>query len=176
VVLTDGVDTYSRKATFESTLDLVANTGIICYAIQYETRNDSGPLTNPILLPRSSFNFYGSAFATSRQGQGAPAKDRYLIAHNFLTALTVRSGALLFRAETIENTSFAFALIANELRNQYTISYYSINDKRDGSYRTIAVNINRPGLSPRTRQGYRAQKLDADDKDATKSVPGYPKQ
>jgi Ca-activated chloride channel homolog len=176
VVLTDGVDTYSRKATFESTLDLVANTGIICYAVQYETRSGSGPLTNPILLPRSSFNFSGSAFATYRQGQGAPAKDRYLIAQNFLTALTVRSGALLFRAETIENTSFAFALIANELRNQYTISYYSSNDKRDGNYRAIAVNINRAGLSSRTRQGYRAQKLDSDDKDAKKSVPGYPKQ
>jgi Ca-activated chloride channel homolog len=172
VVLTDGVDTYSRKATFESTLDLVANTGVICYAVQYETRNIGGPLTNPILLPRRSFNFYPSTFATHWQGQEAPAKDRYLIARDFLTALTVRSGALIFRAETIENTSFAFALIANELRNQYTISYYSTNDKRDGNYRAIAVNINRPGLSPRTRQGYRAQKIDEDDKDTKKGPTG----
>jgi Ca-activated chloride channel homolog len=175
VVLTDGVDTYSRRATLESTLDLVANTGVICYAVQYETRNDGGPLNNPILLPRSSFNFSAPTSATYRQGQRVPTKDRYLVAQKFLTALTVRSGALLFRAETIENTSFAFALIANELRNQYTISYYSSNDKRDGSYRAIAVNINRPGLAPRTRQGYRAQMIDEEDKDTKKGTTGNSK-
>jgi Ca-activated chloride channel homolog len=177
VALTDGVDTYSRKATFESTLDLVANAGVICYAIQYDTRNDGGPLTNPILLPRSSFSLYPqslASFANYWQGQGRPAKDRYLIAQDFLSALTVRSGALLFRAESIENTSFAFALIANELRNQYTISYYSTNERRDGNYRTIAVNLNRADLTPRTRQGYRAQKIEQplDDQDTKKSTTG----
>jgi Ca-activated chloride channel homolog len=160
VVLTDGVDTFSRKATFESSLDLVAGTGVICYAVQYETRSDAGPLTNPIIIPRPSFNYQTSSFVTHWQGQGDPPKDRYLIGQNYLRALAVRSGALIFRAETIENTSFAFAMVANELRNQYTISYYSSNDKRDGNYRTIAVNINRAGLTPRTRQGYRVQKIE----------------
>jgi Ca-activated chloride channel homolog len=175
VALTDGVDTYSRKATFQSTLDLVAATGVICYAIQYETRNDGGPPTSPIFPPRSSFSFYPqslASFAKNWQGQGAPQKDRYLIAQGFLSALTVRSGALLFRAESIENTSFAFALIANELRNQYTISYYSTNEKRDGNYRTIAVNVNRADLIPRTRQGYRSQTIEQplDDKDTRKGA------
>jgi Ca-activated chloride channel family protein len=173
VVLTDGVDTFSRKATFESSLDLVAGAGVICYAVQYETRGDAGPRTNPILLPRSSFTYRTTSFVRDWQGQGAPLKDRYLIAQNYLSALAVRSGALLFRAETIENTSFAFAMVANELRNQYTISYYSTNDKRDGNYRTIAVQINRAGLTPRTRQGYRAQKIEIDDKE--KSTTGAPK-
>jgi Ca-activated chloride channel homolog len=174
VVLTDGVDTFSGKATFESSLDLVAGTGVICYAVQYETRGDAGPLTNPILLPRSSFNYHSSAFVPHWQGQATPPKDRYLIAQNYLSALTVRSGALLFRAETIENTSFAFALIANELRNQYTISYYSGNDKRDGNYRTIAVNINRAGFNPRTRQGYRVEKIEQSEegKETKKSTDG----
>jgi hypothetical protein len=134
-------------------------------------------VTNPILLPRSSFSFYAPSFAKNWQGQGTPAKDRYLIAQDFLSALTVRSGALLFRAESIENTSFAFALIANELRNQYTISYYSTNEKRDGNYRTIAVNVNRADLTPRTRQGYRAQRTEqpVEEKEIKKGATGNPK-
>src|SRR5262249_9873327 len=57
VVLTDGVDTASKTGTFENTLDLVAATGIVSYAIQYETRNDGGPLMKPIFLPGRPMRF-----------------------------------------------------------------------------------------------------------------------
>src|SRR5262249_11388476 len=40
VVLTDGVDTASKIATAQSTLDVVSSNGVITYAIQYETRNE----------------------------------------------------------------------------------------------------------------------------------------
>jgi hypothetical protein len=68
-------------------------------------------------------------------------------------------------------------LIANELRNQYTISYYSTNEKRDGNYRTIAVNVNRADLTPRTRQGYRAQRTEqpVEEKETKKGPTGDPK-
>ena len=52
VALTDGIDTWSRQATYESTLELVANTGVSSYAIQYDTRNDGGSPTSPLALPR----------------------------------------------------------------------------------------------------------------------------
>src|SRR5262245_24697998 len=62
VVLTDGVDTYSRRATYESALNLVANTGVICYAVQYETRNDGSSPSFPAILSRPSSHFYGNSF------------------------------------------------------------------------------------------------------------------
>jgi VWFA-related protein len=210
VVLTDGVDTASKRATFESALDLVASTGIICYAIQYETRNDGGPIMKPMFIPNgsaSSFisNFSGSPVRwqdpqpqqqpdpqrekeqappliniprpnTSILGSGTssnpgskpstrvnsqerqPLRDRYLIAADFMRALAVQSGALYIRAENIENTSYAFLRIAVELRNQYTLTYISTNEQRDGNYRTIAVNTNRDDLVVRARQFYRAPK------------------
>ncbi len=57
VVLTDGVDTASKRATFESVLDLVAASDIVSYAIQYETRNDGAPIMKPIFLPNGSSSF-----------------------------------------------------------------------------------------------------------------------
>lgn len=205
VVLTDGVDTASKQATFESTLDLIASSGIIAYAIQYETRNDGAPLMKPIFLPGIP-NGGASSFVrpfrqqdpapqseapregkpiinlpiptgipvvgsdVNRQGTSPgtrpstrvntqtsqPIRDRYLIAADFLRSLAVQSGARYIRAENIENTSFAFQLIAQELRYQYTLSYISSNEKRDGSYRSIVVNLGRDGLIVRARLGYRS--------------------
>lgn len=170
VVLTDGVDTWSRKATYESTLELIANTGVSSYAIQYETRNDGGPVMSPLALPPRPGNYFLSRFAHGArwnvQTQGQPARDRYLIAADYLRAIAAQSGALYLRAESIESSSFAFALIANELRNQYTLTYYPTNDKRDGGFRMIAVSVKNRDLSVRSRQGYRAPREEkAEEKD-----------
>jgi Ca-activated chloride channel homolog len=177
VILTDGVDTASKKATFESAIDLIASTGIITYTIQYETRNVGGPVMGPVLLPPSPPNRFisnlaGRSFTWQDQQQPSapgsrpstrvnsqekqPLRDRHLIATEFLRALAVQSGALHLRAENIENTSFAFRRIADELRNQYTLTYISSNEARDGKYRSIAVNLNGNDVIARFRLGYRA--------------------
>src|SRR5215475_7709664 len=49
VVLTDGVDTASKQATYESAIELAASGGIITYTVQYETRNDG--TSKPLFIP-----------------------------------------------------------------------------------------------------------------------------
>lgn len=90
--------------------------------------------------------------------QQNPVRDRYLVATDFLRDLAMQSGARYLRAESLENTSYAFAMIAEELRHQYTLTYYPTNDKRDGRFRTISVKVSTPDglINVRTRQGYRA--------------------
>lgn len=52
----------------------------------------------------------------------------------------------------------AFTGIANELGQQYTISYRPVNKKRDGQWRTLEVKVQRDEVTVRTRKGYRAPK------------------
>lgn len=52
----------------------------------------------------------------------------------------------------------AFAGTVEELRRQYTLTYDSTNDKRDGKWRAIEVRVGQPGLNVRARQGYYARK------------------
>jgi Ca-activated chloride channel family protein len=52
----------------------------------------------------------------------------------------------------------AFTGIANELGQQYTISYRPVNTKRDGKWRALEVKVQREDLMIRTRKGYRAPK------------------
>ena len=47
--------------------------------------------------------------------------------------------------------------IAHEIRNQYVIGYSPTNTAQDGSYRKIAVEVNVPAATVRTRAGYYAR-------------------
>jgi hypothetical protein len=213
VVLTDGVDTASKQASYDSSIDLVASLGIITYAIQYETRNEGANPLRPLYLPgfphgssfaptstppdgqdkprKSKINFANSLLrwapviewqdpapqqpiinlprttvigGTDRDGKTVQPtntlnlKDRYIVAGEYLRTIATISGARHLRADTIENTSYAFQLIAEELRNCYTIDYYSSNDAKDGKFRQIAVNLSSREWIARARPGYRAPK------------------
>ncbi len=53
--------------------------------------------------------------------------------------------------------------IAKDIRNRYTVSYCSTNDKRDGAYRRILVTASAPGLGKlavKVREGYYAPSPD----------------
>jgi Ca-activated chloride channel family protein len=46
--------------------------------------------------------------------------------------------------------------IAAEVRAQYVVTYYSKSMVRDGRFRSVRVEVKRPGLTVRTRRGYYA--------------------
>lgn len=191
VVLTDGVDTASKNATFESAIELAASAGVITYTVQYETRNDGGPMMNPRNFPGVGNSFTSGAMTWQDEGQATKqspgaspssrinsqrreqVRDPYLIAADFLRTIAVQSGGQPFKAETIENTTRAFQLIANELHNQYTLTYVSTNEKHDGAYRSISVRINNHDLIVRSRRFYRSptDETPADKTDDKKPVP-----
>ena len=52
----------------------------------------------------------------------------------------------------------AFDNLAQQLRTQYVLGFYSTNEKRDGSFRKLSVRIKKPGYTARARTGYYAPK------------------
>jgi len=52
----------------------------------------------------------------------------------------------------------AFTRLAEQLRTQYTLGFYSTNDARDGGFRKLTVRIKKPGFAARARHGYYAAK------------------
>src|ERR1041385_2791504 len=52
----------------------------------------------------------------------------------------------------------AFAGIAQELGQQYTIAYRPVNTAHDGKWRKLEVKVSREDVTVRTRKGYRAPK------------------
>ena len=52
----------------------------------------------------------------------------------------------------------AFKGIAEELGQQYTLSYRPLNRERDGKWRALEVRVSKPEMQVRARKGYRAPK------------------
>jgi Ca-activated chloride channel family protein len=75
-----------------------------------------------------------------------------------MKTLTAKTGGRFFDAPGGSKLRDAFSSTVEELRNQYTLTYESTNEKLDGKWRAIEVRIAKPGLNIHTRQGYYAQK------------------
>ncbi len=92
---------------------------------------------------------------SSNDGLGAMLDNLYKTADQYLHELAVKSGGKLYRADTLGSLPEAFANIADELRNQYSLGYYPTNQMRSGKYRKMQVKVARKGAVVRTRPGYR---------------------
>jgi Ca-activated chloride channel family protein len=86
-------------------------------------------------------------------------------ARTALSQLANATGGLAFFPEDASDTEAICTQIAHDIRNQYTLAYYPSNVARDGSFRSVQVEILPPHgsgkLSVRTRSGYYASRAPA---------------
>lgn len=86
-------------------------------------------------------------------------------ARRALEALTVATGGLAFFPEGLADVEAICTQIAHDIRNQYTLAYYPTNARKDGTFRSVQVQVvpprGRSRLSVRTRTGYYAQRESA---------------
>ncbi|MFQ5817503.1 MAG: VWA domain-containing protein [Terriglobia bacterium] len=77
-----------------------------------------------------------------------------------LRKLAKVTGGKIYFPPSIEQVRFLCKQIAHDIRNQYVLAYYPTNRARDGSFRTVRVQLKAPKklgrLSARTRTGYYA--------------------
>jgi VWFA-related protein len=78
----------------------------------------------------------------------------YSAARSRMQSLADRSGGKLNAINRLEELGKFFGEVAADLRSLYTIEYQPTNDKRDGKFRTIKIEVDRSELIARTRQGY----------------------
>ena len=81
-------------------------------------------------------------------------------------ALADETGGLVLQTNDLAS---GLTKVAEESRVTYLLGYEPTNDKRDGRYRKLSVEVRRPGLQVRARSGYFAAK--GADKPAPKPTP-----
>lgn len=126
VVLSDGEDTASLVSD-DQVLSLARTSGIAVYGISLRPALPSAArLANDVGLPR----YFFSALARDTGGQA-----------HFLQGIAQLGGT--------------YDRVAEELRSQYNLGYFSSNDARDGRWRRIQVRLrSRPQFQVRHRTGY----------------------
>jgi Ca-activated chloride channel homolog len=172
VVFTDGVDTGSYQATYQSTLHEVEELEALVYPIQYDTTDfvDAQTRTNTTIItstirgglfpPRSSSQaIYGTPAAS---GPGTSAAE-YKLADQYLQQLANKTGGRLYQANDPKQLSDAFSKIAEELRHQYSLGYYPQTTLQSGERRQIKVRVDRQDIAVRARDSY-VQRIQPSDK------------
>ncbi len=80
-----------------------------------------------------------------------------------LLALTRATGGSALFPEDLEDVESTCTQIARDIRHQYTLAYYPTDPRKDGSFRSLRVQIVAPPgsgtISARTRTGYYAQRV-----------------
>ncbi len=75
-----------------------------------------------------------------------------------LKDISTASGGVAFFPENVDDVHSICDQVARDIRNQYTLGYYPTNTKKDGTFRTVQVDIIPPRgkgkLVARTRNGY----------------------
>jgi Ca-activated chloride channel family protein len=169
VLFTDGVDTTSKHASYESTVRDAEELDALIYPVQFDTydSNSGGGSSWPGSSRRSSGNILIDILGSMGRGRnrgGGPiggggggagtSRSDYERGDRYLHELADRTGARLYQADTTRNLSAAFGNVAEELRRQYSLGYYPKSPAQAGQRRSIRVRTNQPNLAVRARDSY----------------------
>ena len=166
VLFTDGVDTSSQQATYQTTLREAEELDALIYPIQYDTTDYARSMQgggNTVTVVTTTHGIFGSR--TSQQTYNVPAnngmpmpgtsKADYDRADKYLHALADETGGRLYQANDTTQLADSFSRIAEELRRQYSLGYYPKTDSADeNARREIKVRVKRDGLAVKARDSY----------------------
>lgn len=139
VVMTDGVDssisypeTYPTTHPFGDLIERLEESDVIVYPIYLDTE-----------------------YETVRKHM--ETADAYAVARRQMGELAERTAGVLFKAAQVEDLETVYQQVADELRTIYSLAYLPSNSVRDGTWRKISVQVDRPTAIVRTRRGYAAR-------------------
>jgi VWFA-related protein len=81
-------------------------------------------------------------------------EEVYQIQTERLHTLTDETGGKIFLVSDLADLAEEYAKVAHELRNTFSLAYYSKNTGRDGSMRKVRVEVKDPRYCVRSRTGY----------------------
>jgi Ca-activated chloride channel family protein len=176
VLFTDGVDTTSRSANYQSTVRDAEESDALFYPIRYDTSRDMNPGGGygggrgqypPVRRQRSISwdDILGSIITGGnmppvyggrggRRGSAGSSQEEYATGKQYLETLAQNSGGREFEADSLNNLDAAFSGIAEELRRQYSIGYYPDKVGQKGERRSISIRVNRPNVVVRAKNSY----------------------
>lgn len=130
ILLSDGVDSHSALSMRD-----VAWLARRSRALIYWVRTDPGP-------------------GDGRRYSSWKDAAEYEADADLLQRTVLESGGRIVTLDDIEDTEGAMKEILQELREQYVLGYYPSTVRHDGIWHDVAVEVDRPGLRVRARDGY----------------------
>jgi VWFA-related protein len=157
VLFTDGVDTTSYRASYDTTMRLAEESDAPIYSVDYDT---SGLGTGGVHAPGLPSG-RGGIFGIPIPVPGIPGTTTggtnpgdYRRATAYLKALSNTTGGRFYSGDSLFGIAQAFTWIAEELGRQYSLGYYPAKAGKDGERRQIKVKTTEGDLVVKARDSY----------------------
>jgi len=157
VLFTDGVDTTSHRASYDSTIRLAEESDAPIYSVDYDTSGIGGGVMGPGTGGRRGGVIFGIPFPTPGiPGSTIPGSSPgdYRRAVEYLHALSNATGGRFYSGDSMFGIAQAFTWIAEELGRQYSLGYYPSTLGKDGERRQINVKVTESDLVVKARDSY----------------------
>lgn len=155
VLFTDGVDTTSHRASYESTLRLAEESDAPIYSVDYDTSGMGGGG-----MGRGTGG-HGTIFGIPFPTPGIPGSTipgsvpgDYRRAVAYLHALSNQTGGRFYSGDSMFGIGQAFTWIAEELGRQYSLGYYPSTPGKEGERRQIKVRVTESDMVVKARDSY----------------------
>ncbi len=175
IVLSDGVDSYGIS-TFDQVMPALEKGGASLYFLELDTEQftEAGMMRD--CNDKNHFEFSLKQLKKYHKehlegGKEADYEDHcsltplermqinrrlYQTARREIRDMARNTGGRVYPVKQLQQLDPAYTQIAAELRTQYSLGYYPSNEKHDGKWRALRVEVKRSGLIAHTRPGYRA--------------------
>ncbi|HEX7772695.1 MAG TPA: VWA domain-containing protein, partial [Pyrinomonadaceae bacterium] len=156
VLFTDGVDTTSHRASYESSVRLAEESDAPIYVVDYDTSGFGTGGVHAPGLPSGRGTIFGiplpSPGIPGRTGGAMPGD--YRLAVRYLRTLSNATGGRFYSGDSLFGIAQAFTWIAEELGRQYSLGYYPDKTGKAGERREIKVKTTDAGLVVKSRDSY----------------------
>lgn len=174
VLFTDGVDTTSKRSSYQSNIRDAEEMDAMVYPIRFDTYDDmnggsgGGGRSYPMpprrrrggggwgilsdIITGGSVSIGGGGYPGGRGGGGS--NGDYAEGQRYLEDLARVSGGRNFEARNTYNLEAAFSGIAEELRRQYSVGYYPENVGQPGQRKQVSVRVKQTNAVVRAKNSY----------------------
>ena len=163
VVFSDGVDRGS-KDTMNDAIDAADRANVVIYTIYFKGQERDSNYGFPGNNRHGGMGYPGGGggypgggggYPGGGQGRGGDSKPA-VDGKKIMAQIADRTGGHAYEAKKREDLDAIYKLIAEELRNQYLLTYTPDKVDNDGGYHKVLVKASKSDLTVTTRQGYYA--------------------
>ena len=153
VVLSDGMEN-SSSIKFEELRRELAQGDAVFYPITIQNKDRQKNLLENFIRTADATKPEIAPIVKNAKESLFVLEEVYQIQTERLQTLAEETGGKIFFVSDLADLAGEYAKVAQELRNTFSLAYYSKNTWRDGTMRKIRVEAKNPSYHVRTRSAY----------------------
>jgi Ca-activated chloride channel family protein len=153
ILLSDGMENSSHTK-FEELRRLLAQSDMVFYPVTVLNKGSQKDLLEDYIRNADKKKPELAPYVENAKMSLSVLEEVYRIQTERLHTLTDETGGKIFLVGDLAELSEEYAKVAYELRNTFSLAYYSKNKARDGTIRKIRVEVKDPRYRVRSRTSY----------------------